>query len=89
LSSEDKGEEQPRKLSWLRRTFAAPGRAPALVVLTLLVIVRALDPAVIESLRLRGFDFLEHLEPRKYQPLPVEIVAIDDRSLAQYGQWPW
>jgi adenylate cyclase len=89
LSSEDNGEEQPGKLGWLRRIFAAPGRAPALVVLALLVIVRALDPAVVDSLRLRGFDFLEHLEPRKYQPLPVEIVAIDDRSLAQYGQWPW
>ena len=55
----------------------------------MLVIVRALDPAVVQSLRLRGFDFLEELAPRKYQPLPVEIVAIDDKSLAQYGQWPW
>ena len=59
------------------------------MVLALLVIVRALDPAVVQSLRLRGFDFLEQLAPRKYQPLPVEIVAIDDKSLAQYGQWPW
>ena len=55
----------------------------------MLVIVRSLDPAVVQSLRLRGFDFLEQLAPRKYQPLPVEIVAIDDKSLAQYGQWPW
>jgi adenylate cyclase len=58
-------------------------------MLALLVIVRALDPAVVQSLRLRDFDFLEELAPRKYQPLPVEIVAIDDKSLAQYGQWPW
>ena len=59
------------------------------MMLAILVIVRALDPAVVQSLRLRGFDFLEQLAPRKYQPLPVEIVAIDDKSLAQYGQWPW
>ncbi len=59
------------------------------MVLALLVIVRALDPAVVQSLRLRGFDFLEELAPRKYQPLPIEIVAIDDKSLAQFGQWPW
>jgi len=58
-------------------------------VLALLVVMRALDPGVVQSLRLRGFDFLEQLAPRKYQPLPVEIVAIDDKSLAQYGQWPW
>jgi len=69
--------------------LAEPGRAPALVVLALLVVMRALDPGVVQSLRLRGFDFLEQLAPRKYQPLPVEIVAIDDKSLAQYGQWPW
>jgi adenylate cyclase len=62
---------------------------PALAVLALLVIVRAIDPGVVQSLRLRGFDFLEGLAPRKYQPIPVEIVAIDDKSLAQYGQWPW
>jgi adenylate cyclase len=90
LTSEDNVEEQPaRRLSWPRRILAEPGRAPALAVLALLVIVRALDPSVVQSLRLRGFDFLEQLAPRKYQPLPVEIVAIDDRSLAQYGQWPW
>ena len=55
----------------------------------MLVIVRALDPAVVQSLRLRGFDFVEQLFPRKYEPLPVGVVAIDDKSLAQYGQWPW
>jgi serine phosphatase RsbU (regulator of sigma subunit)/CHASE2 domain-containing sensor protein len=55
----------------------------------MLVIVRALDPAAVQSLRLRGFDFLEELAPRKYQPAPVAIVTIDDKSLKQYGQWPW
>ena len=38
---------------------------------------------------MRGFDFVEQLFPRKYEPLPVGVVAIDDKSLAQYGQWPW
>jgi adenylate cyclase len=90
LSSEDKAELRPRRLlSWTPGIFAAPGRAPALVLLALLAIVRALDPAAAQSLRLRGFDFLEQLAPRKYQTLPVAIVTIDDKSLAQYGQWPW
>jgi len=60
-----------------------------LAVLAILVIVRALDPAAVQSLRLRGFDFLEELAPRRYQPVPVAIVTIDDKSLKQYGQWPW
>jgi adenylate cyclase len=90
LSSEDKSElERRQTLTRSRGLLVAPGRAPALIVLALLVMVRAIDPSVVQSLRLRGFDFLEQLAPRKYQPLPVEIVAIDDKSLAQYGQWPW
>jgi serine phosphatase RsbU (regulator of sigma subunit)/CHASE2 domain-containing sensor protein len=43
----------------------------------------------VQDLRLRGFDFLEYLSPRAYEPLPVAIVTIDDKSLAKYGQWPW
>ena len=90
MSSEEKSEApSERPLTRSRRLFSAPGRGPALVVLAMLVIVRALDPAGVQSLRLHGFDFLEELTPRKAQPLRVGIVSIDDRSLAQYGQWPW
>ncbi len=90
MSSEEKSEAlSERPLTRSRRLFSAPGRGPALVVLAMLVIVRALDPAGVQSLRLHGFDFLEELAPRKDQPLRVGIVSIDDRSLAQYGQWPW
>ncbi|HWN58328.1 MAG TPA: CHASE2 domain-containing protein, partial [Methylomirabilota bacterium] len=58
-------------------------------MLALLVVARAIDPVAVQSLRLHGFDFLEQLAPRRYQPMPVEIVVIDDKSLVQYGQWPW
>ncbi len=90
MSSEDNSEEQSGgSRDGARGLFASPGRAAALVVLAILIIIRALDPAVVQSLRLRGFDFLEELAPRRYQPIAVKIVTIDDKSLAQYGQWPW
>ena len=90
MSSEEKSEaSSERPLTGSRRLFSAPGRGPALVVLAILVIVRALDPAAVQSLRLHGFDVLEELAPRNEQPLRVGIVSIDDRSLAKYGQWPW
>jgi adenylate cyclase len=88
LPSEDSGAPR-RGLNWPPLFIAAPGRAPALIVLALLVVVRMFGPNIVQSLRVRGFDFTEHLAPRTYQPLPVVIVAIDDKSLAQYGQWPW
>jgi adenylate cyclase len=58
-------------------------------MLALLVVLRAFDPAIVQALRLRGFDLLEQIAPRQTKTLPVGIVAIDDKSLARYGQWPW
>jgi CHASE2 domain-containing sensor protein/serine phosphatase RsbU (regulator of sigma subunit) len=41
--------------------------------------------------RLRGlwFDFCQRLGPRASASGPAVIVAVDERSLARYGQWPW
>ena len=41
--------------------------------------------------RLRGvwFDFGQRLAPRVRASGPAVIVAVDERSLARYGQWPW
>jgi len=83
---------QERPSARLSGIFTAPGRASALVLLVLLVILRALDPGFVESLALRSFDREQQIAPRAYQPdqaPPVRIVAIDDKTLAKYGQWPW
>ncbi len=73
----------------IARWFGA-GRALALALLVVLVAVRIWDPAPVESLRLRVFDFFQAVQPR---PLaaerPVVIVDIDEASLREYGQWPW
>jgi hypothetical protein len=47
----------------------------AFAALAVLVIARALDPAVVQSLRLHRFDFLEELAPRKAWPDTVLICA--------------
>ncbi|MFI4987599.1 MAG: SpoIIE family protein phosphatase [Alphaproteobacteria bacterium] len=73
----------------MRAAFASPGRAPALALLVCLVLLRAADPSLLEEIRLRGFDLEERLYPRPHEPLPVHIVAIDEKSLQRYGQWPW
>ena len=90
LSSEDKPESPETRLpAGLRNIFRAPGRALALAVLGLLIRVRALDPGFLEAVAMRGFDREQQISPRAYQPLPVRIVAIDEKSLSKYGQWPW
>src|ERR1700691_5616823 len=83
------GLSKSRPSARLREIFRAPGRTLALFALALMVLARARDPALLETLAARGFDQEQQIAPRVYQPLPVSIVAIDERSLAKYGQWPW
>ncbi|PPR11843.1 MAG: Adenylate cyclase 1 [Alphaproteobacteria bacterium MarineAlpha11_Bin1] len=59
------------------------------VALLLAVIIRVIDPAPIQQLRLSGFDQFQKIKPREYQNLPVRIVDIDEKSLETLGQWPW
>ncbi len=48
------------------------------------------SPPLAETLRNLVFDQYQRLEPRRWTPdLPVRVVAIDDASLQQFGQWPW
>ncbi|MGI9382936.1 MAG: CHASE2 domain-containing protein [Methyloligellaceae bacterium] len=65
------------------------GRAIALSALFAFVVVRAWDPAPLELLRLRGFDYYQLLKPRVADKRPVVIVDIDEPSLETLGQWPW
>src|SRR5690242_1761541 len=41
------------------------------------------------SLQLALFDAYQKIWPRERQSAPAVIVAIDEASLAKYGQWPW
>lgn len=68
-------------------------KAWPLVIASLLLLLHAtvaiVNPAFIQELRYRSFDWFQILHPRAYEPLPVVIVDIDDASLAKTGQWPW
>lgn len=47
------------------------------------------DPGLAPGLRYLGFDAYQRLWPRQRSAQPAVIVAIDDRSLSEIGQWPW
>ncbi|MCG8361603.1 MAG: adenylate/guanylate cyclase domain-containing protein [Kiloniellales bacterium] len=60
------------------------------VVTVALLLLRFVDPSWVEILRLRIFDFYQQVQPReRVGDFPITIVDIDDRSLAEIGQWPW
>ena len=45
--------------------------------------------ALVERLQAAWFDAHQALWPRSVATLPVTVVAIDQRSLQEIGQWPW
>ena len=75
----------PRAEAYLK----APGRVLALAMLGVALLVRGVDPEPLRELRLRVFDLAQTVSPRASLPAPVVVVAIDEKSLARYGQWPW
>jgi len=58
-------------------------------LLSALVTIRAADPYPVVSLREAYFDTLQRISPRVAVPVPVRVVDIDEKALAEYGQWPW
>lgn len=65
----------------------------AIALLTLLILLRLLDPGLLETFRLKWFDFYQEVTqdqaPRSQKDFGPLIVDIDDDSLANHGQWPW
>lgn len=58
----------------------------ALITLSLMLLIRVSDPALVESIRLRYFDTLILSKPA--QPNNIWTVNIDEQALNQRGQWP-
>lgn len=78
----------PRLRSTMIRLWGSP-RLAACLFLGAALALRVVDPQPLETLRLYGFDLLQTSQPRQMVADHVAIVDIDERSLAQIGQWPW
>jgi adenylate cyclase len=60
-----------------------------LIALIGIITLRAIDPFLLQQTRLQVFDVYQQLSPRVYEPVPVRVIDIDEKSLEQLGQWPW
>jgi adenylate cyclase len=58
------------------------------ITIVLLSALRVADPIPLQSLRSQTFDYLQQLDEVK-QSNEVVIVNIGEKSLQQWGQWPW
>lgn len=76
---------------------AAPPEAPhrrrtafaGIALLAVLAAAIAWNPTALRPLRSAWFDVYQRAMPRQVVSMPVVIVEIDERGLAEYGQWPW
>jgi adenylate cyclase len=64
-------------------------RVFGVLLLAALIAMRLSDPAPLDEIKLRSFDFFQAMKPREDTNRPVVIVDIDEASLSAYGQWPW
>jgi len=58
-------------------------------LLALALGLRLAEPSLLTDTRLAVFDQYQALKPREKTPVPMQLVDIDERSLQQFGQWPW
>lgn len=64
----------------------------AIAILSGALFLRYVDPWAVEIVRVNVFDALNRVLPRPVLPVgkgPVVIADIDEKSLAEIGQWPW
>ncbi|WP_413203595.1 CHASE2 domain-containing protein [Rhodospirillum sp. A1_3_36] len=61
----------------------------AFILLCGAVALRLIDPAPVEFMRSKTFDFYQRIHPRTVDQRLVTIVDLDDRSMEELGQWPW
>ena len=63
---------------------------PVLAIFAIVALCGVLRPPIFGVLSNFVFDSWQRIEPRKFErDGPVRIVAIDEASLEELGQWPW
>ncbi|MBI5119737.1 MAG: adenylate/guanylate cyclase domain-containing protein [Rhodospirillales bacterium] len=91
MAGDEKEKAAPKKArKWSFKALAGGGRPVATVLLFALLFAMLNDPAPLEFIRLKTFDYFQATKPREVpQQKVVAIVDLDDESLAAIGQWPW
>jgi len=79
----------PTAASRWRARFTRPRSLGAVLAIILAALHLFADTPVQSWLRNAWFDACQVMMPRQRTSAPVVIVEVDEKSLAQLGQWPW
>ena len=87
--AKQKGKSGKAKKANLFVRMFQKGRWIALLMLIGFVALRVVDPYPVQFLRVKIFDIYQQMKPREVSIRPVTIIDLDEKSLAEIGQWPW
>lgn len=87
--AKQKGKSGKGKKANLFVRMFQKGRWIALLMLIGFVALRVVDPYPVQFLRVKIFDIYQQMKPREVSIRPVTIIDLDEKSLAEIGQWPW
>jgi len=83
-------EKDPSASGRLEAVLFARGARHGLILLAVLLApVLWEEMPVVGAMRLAWLDTYQAFSPRERRSAPAMIVAIDEASLDQFGQWPW
>ncbi|HYE50839.1 MAG TPA: adenylate/guanylate cyclase domain-containing protein [Azospirillaceae bacterium] len=71
------------------RALVSEGHGLALLILAGMTWAAFADVQPLPRMRVAVFDQFQRLKPREAAEAQVLVVDIDERSLAELGQWPW
>ena len=75
---------------WFKHSIYQSGRLTTFLALILLMGVQISQPGILKLLEARIFDFYQQAKPRQLlEKSPVVIIDIDEKSIAEQGQFPW
>ncbi|MEQ9111318.1 MAG: adenylate/guanylate cyclase domain-containing protein [Rhodospirillaceae bacterium] len=76
---------------WFNKSLIQTGRLTTLLGLVGLIWIRNEDPELLRLIRAKTFDTYQQIKPREFMggASQVVIVDLDEKSLDEYGQWPW
>ena len=79
----------PQPVSGPVRGASSGIRITGALILAGLIALLWLEPPWLMRLQAFGFDAYQRAAPRSIESMPAIVVAIDDKSIAAFGQWPW
>ena len=64
-------------------------RVTVVIVIALIILIKFINPSIIKKISNINYDSYQSFFEKEFDQKDIRIIDIDDRSLAEVGQFPW